>query len=66
MAQVTLRERVEKLERLVEEMRTSSRLEPGRDDWRTTIGMFTDDSFAKEVIEGALRQRNRERKRVRR
>lgn len=64
MAQATLKARVEKLERLVKQMRTSGDETPDRDAWQATIGMFTGDHVAKEVIEGALRHRNRERKRV--
>lgn len=66
MAHATLKERVDKLERLVEEFLASNRLEPGRDDWQATIGMFTGDGLAKEVIDEALRQRARERERVKR
>jgi hypothetical protein len=63
MRQVTLKKRVEKLERRVGQMQSSGVEAPGRDDWQSTIGMFAGDAVAKEVIDGALRERRRERKR---
>jgi hypothetical protein len=65
MAQATLKKRVENLERLVEELRGARLKEPDRDAWRATIGMFAGDGVAKEVIDGALRLRARERKQQR-
>ena len=62
MPQATLEERVERLERIVEELQGGTRAEPGRDDWRATIGMFAGDLLVKEVIDEALRVREEERK----
>ena len=33
--------------------------QPGRDDWRTTIGAFANDPVAKEIIDEALRLHRR-------
>jgi hypothetical protein len=66
MPQAIQKKRVEKLEGLVGRMQSSGGKEPSRDDWQSTIGMFAGDSVAKEVIDGALRERKRERKRVKR
>jgi hypothetical protein len=64
MSATTIEARVERLERLVEELRASFESKPGRDDWRATIGMFTGDPLAKEIIDEALRLRDEERKQV--
>ena len=66
MAQATLKERVERLERIVDEMQASARSEPGRDDWRASVGMFAGNAVAKKVIDAALRMREEERKQIRR
>ena len=55
MSPPSLEERVERLERVVEAMRGSPVREPGRDDWRATVGAFADDPIAKEIIDEALR-----------
>ena len=59
MATTTIEQRVERLERIVEELR--SMREPGQDEWRATIGVFRDDSAAKEIVDEALRLREEER-----
>jgi hypothetical protein len=56
---------VERLERLVDELRAAERHERGRDDWQTTIGMFSNDPPAKEVIDESLRLREEERRQLR-
>ena len=65
MATTELEERVERLERIVDEMLTVPHVEPGREAWRATIGAFRDDPIAKEIIDEALRQREEERRQVR-
>jgi hypothetical protein len=56
-------ERLERLENIVEAMRNSyPRRGPGRDDWRSTIGMFAGDSCAKEIIDEALKIREEDRR----
>jgi hypothetical protein len=62
MTPTTLEKRVERLERIVEEMRKIAIREPGRDAWQATVGMFADDPVAKEVIDEALRIREEERR----
>ena len=58
-------ERLERLERIVAEMHNNNpRRGPGRDDWRSTIGMFAGDPQAKEIIDEALRLRDEERRQV--
>lgn len=62
MASIPLEQRVERLERIVEEMRREAlRGEPGRDDWQATIGAFSGDPLAEEIIDEALRLRAEER-----
>jgi hypothetical protein len=61
MSPTTLEQRVEQLERIVNELRNSPRREPGSDDWRTTIGAFSTDPQAKEILDEALRLRENDR-----
>jgi hypothetical protein len=61
MPPTTLKQRVERLERIVDDLQKGTRHEPGRDDWRTTIGAFSDDLPAKEIIDEALQLREKER-----
>ena len=65
MTPAKLEERVERLERIVDELQARRSSEPERDDWIATIGMFRDDPIAKEIIDEALRQREEERRQVR-
>jgi hypothetical protein len=60
-----LEERVERLERIVDELQARRVSEPDRDAWIATIGMFQDDPIAKEIIDEALRLREEERRQVR-
>jgi hypothetical protein len=58
----------QRLERIVEELRQAVLRkpgQPGRDDWRRTIGMFANDPIAKEIIDEALKIREEERQRAR-
>jgi hypothetical protein len=67
MSEATLEQRLERLERIVEEMRSEMRRprgQPGRDDWRMTIGAFADDPIADEIIDEALRLREEERRQL--
>ena len=64
MSQVTLEvleQRLSQLEQRVAEMASVPRHEPGRDDWKRTIGLFRNDSIAQEVIRETLRIREEER-----
>lgn len=57
----TLEQRVERLEQVVEELRSEILREPGSDDWRATIGVFSGDPVAKEITDEALRLRETDR-----
>jgi hypothetical protein len=54
----SLEERVAALEQAV----FSRDRKVGRDDWKTTLGMFDDDPMMKEIIDEALRIREEERR----
>ena len=60
----TLEERVAKLEQTVAELLAKPR-EPGRDDWRKTIGMFTGDAVMREIDDEALKIREQDRRETR-
>jgi hypothetical protein len=64
MSEASIEQRLERLERIVSEMRQAMVRrpgEPGRDDWRRTIGAFAGDPIAKEIIDEALRIREEDR-----
>lgn len=57
--------RLTQLEKQVAQMSGTLRHEPGRDDWKNSIGMFRGDPIAAEVIQESLRLREEERGRAR-
>lgn len=64
MSQQTLEERVAALEHRVEEL--TKRLFPGeklppKKDWRSVVGMFSNDPIMKEIIEEGRKIRERDR-----
>ena len=63
MSQVTLEERVTRLEKLYDDWFHSQldRREPGRDDWLKSVGMFAGDPVMKEIIEQGRRVREQDR-----
>jgi hypothetical protein len=61
MSPTNLEQRIERLERIVDELQGDPRRDPGRDDWRTTVGAFSADPRAKEILDEALQLRNIER-----
>ena len=61
---MTLEQRVQRLEQIVDELRGKSLREPGPDDWRATIGVFSTDLRAKEILDEALQLRENERQQV--
>ena len=63
MSQVTLEERVARLEKLFDDWVQGQleQREPGRDDWMKTIGMFAGDPVMKEIIEEGRRVREQDR-----
>jgi hypothetical protein len=64
MAQSTIEERVARLEQLMSQLlqRPSPELQPGRDDWRRTFGMFAGDPIMKEIIDAGKQIRDDERR----
>lgn len=67
MHQATLEERVARLENIVDQLVNGSARphEPPSKDWRDTVGMFRGDPVMKEIIDGALRMREEERRQFR-
>jgi hypothetical protein len=61
-ATTTLEQRVERLEHIVGELQAGSRRQPGVDEWQTTIGAFSSDRRAKEILDEALRLREADRR----
>jgi hypothetical protein len=67
MAQQTLEERVAALEKEVARLSNQFQPngEPGRDDWKSTIGMFANDPVMKEILDEARKIRERDREKTR-
>jgi hypothetical protein len=68
MSDEPIERRLERLERELEELRSKLAprpRQPGRDDWKSTIGAFADDPVAAEIIDEALRLREDERRQFR-
>lgn len=68
MSEQSIEQRLERLEHAIEEIRREIHRppgQPGRDDWRMTIGAFANDPVAKEMIDEALRLREEERRKFR-
>jgi hypothetical protein len=63
MLQVSLEERVTRLEQLYEDWFSGQpdRREPGRDDWLKSVGMFARDPMMKEIIDEGRRVREQDR-----
>jgi hypothetical protein len=66
MAQHTLEERVAHLEQLMEQVlhQQTPELQPGRDDWQRTFGMFAGDPVMKQIIDAGKRIRDDDRQTV--
>jgi hypothetical protein len=64
MAERTMEERVARLEARLDELAGDGAAQPQtpKKDWRRTVGMFRGDPIMKEVIDGALRLREEERR----
>ena len=69
MSQQSLEDRVAQLESqmaaLLKETSIQRPAEPGRDEWKSTIGMFDNDPVMDEIIEEALKVREEDRQRTR-
>ena len=68
MSQATIEERVTRLEQLMDQLlRTRPRsLQPGRDEWLGTFGMFAGDPVMKEIIDAGRRIREEDRRQAER
>ena len=60
-----LQRRLAALEEQVASLKTAAALRPAK-DWRRTIGMFTGDEMMKQIMDEALKYRERDRERARR
>jgi tetrahydromethanopterin S-methyltransferase subunit B len=66
MAEHTLEERIAALEQEVERLSRQLRpREPGRDDWKSTVGMFANDPIMKEILDEARKIREQDREQTR-
>ncbi|MFO7906870.1 MAG: hypothetical protein ACQESR_03195 [Planctomycetota bacterium] len=67
MSDITLEERVARLEKLFDELASAQRpqREPGRDQWMKTVGMFAGDPVMNEIIEEGRRIRDEDRQQTR-
>lgn len=66
MPQLSLEQRVAALERRWAEMQAGNANGPGKNDWRQTVGMFTDDPGMLELFADAMKIREADRKKARR
>lgn len=67
MATATLAARVAKLEKTVSDLTERLQLrEPGRDDWKQSVGMFDGDEGMKRIIERGAAIRRAESRKARR
>jgi len=67
MATATLAARVAKLEKTVADLTERLQFrEPGRDDWKKSIGMFDGDEMMKRIDEHGAAIRRAERRKARR
>ncbi len=62
MAQPTFEERLEALEKAVAQLADRSQPALGDKDWRSTIGMFTNDPVVNEIQEEGRKIREAERR----
>jgi len=58
----TLEERVDKLEKFVDELRQKALATAGTRDWRRAVGIFDGDPVMKEIIEEGRRIREDDRR----
>lgn len=66
MATATLSARVAKLEKTVAELIGKQPRKPGRDDWKSVVGMFDGDEIMKRIDERGAAIRRAERRKARR
>ncbi len=66
MPPLSLEERMATLEQEVADLKAQRSQEPGKKDWRRTVGIFTDNPGVQEVFADAIKLREADRKRARR
>ena len=66
MATATLSARVTRLEKAVADILAKQPDKPGRDDWKSVVGMFDRDATMERIIERGAAIRRAERRKVRR
>jgi len=66
MPQLSLEQRVAALERQWAEMQSAKANGPGKNDWRQTVGMFSDDPGMLELFADAMKIREADREKARR
>ena len=66
MSQLSLEQRVAALEHRMAEMQPGTSNGPGKNDWRQTVGMFTDDPGMLELFADAMAIREADRQKARR
>ena len=66
MATATLATRVAKLEKTVAALISRQPREPGRDDWKSVVGMFDGDDEMARILEHGAATRRAERRKARR
>ncbi len=62
---MSLEQRVTALEKQMAVIHSQQGTGPGKDDWRDTIGMFSDDPDMLEIFADAMKLRETDRKRAR-
>lgn len=65
MAQPTLEERVTALEHTVAQLLSQTKAAATKTDWRSTLGMFADDTVMQEIDEEGRRLREADRQQAR-
>lgn len=66
MPPLSLEERVATLEKQMARMQTQNANAPGKDDWRDTIGIFTDNPGMLAIFAEAMKIREADRAKARR
>ena len=66
MPQPTLKQRVASLEQQIAQLQAQQANGPGHEDWRQTVGMFTDDPGMLELFAQAMSIREADRQEARR
>jgi hypothetical protein len=61
---LSLEQRIAALEQEVADLKMRKAIEPGKDDWRQTIGMFTDNPGMLEIFAEAMKIREADRRKA--